>query len=120
MSQSKPLDEEISEVWIREVPDLRERSVHGVEVTRGREPSKWPWRVGVWVMEHVRDVPLEIELRREIAAALRAVPGVVEALEEDREVWAVRGEPEGKALAAAVGEVLDALDGELRAYLASR
>jgi len=120
VKQTEPLDDEIAEVWSRDIADPRERSIHGVEALRHRESSNWPWRVGVWVMEHVRDVPLEGELRRRIAEALRAVPDVVEVIEEDREVWAVRSVPEGQELVVAVAAVLDALDAELRAYLASR
>ena len=116
--QTPPLDEEIAEEWNRDIADPNERSVHGVCVTKELAPQPWRWRVSVYAMEHVRDVPLERELRREIAKALRAVPEVIDACEEDREVWRVNGAPTGRALVDAVAAVVDARGDEIRAYLA--
>ena len=79
--------------------------------------SKWRsggWHIGVDVMEFIRDVPLEGQLRTRILAALRAVPGVEEAAEEDREVWMVRGNPSGAALVDAVATVVDDLAAQTR------
>ena len=67
------------------------------------------WNVHVAVMELVREEPLEGELRRRIAAALRSVEGVETADEMDREVWFVTGVPSGEALVRAVAEVADDL-----------
>jgi len=118
--QVPPLDDEaVSEVWVREVTDRREREIHGVDALRQRDGT-WPWQVDVWVMGCVRDVPLEAKLRLGIAAALRGVPGVSAVEEGDREFWIVRGDPEGVALVRAVATVVDALAEEVRVYLRSR
>ncbi|MEO8553662.1 MAG: hypothetical protein ABI678_26995 [Kofleriaceae bacterium] len=106
--QTKPLDSEVEESWNRNIAVPLERDIHGVEVSKSRHHFKWRWRITVSAMEFVRDVPLEAELRHEITAALRRVPDVAEAAEEDREVWIVRGEPAGAALVDAVAAVIDA------------
>lgn len=76
------------EAWERVTgePDVR-----GVEA--GRIDFAGGWNVTVAVMEFVREDPLESELRRRIAAALRSVGGVETAGEMDREVWFVTGTP---------------------------
>jgi hypothetical protein len=114
VKQTKPLDDEIADSWSREIADPRQRSVHGVEATK----SRGYWSVGVWAMEHIRDVPLEAKLRAEIIAALRGVPGVEEAEEEDREVWFVTGNPGGAALVTAVAVVIDANAAAIAAEMA--
>ena len=106
--QLPPSDDETVEVWSRDIAEPKVSQYHGVEAVKSRT-GKWPWQVGVWVMEHIRDVPLEDELRHRIIAALRAVPGVVEVIEGDRELWLVRGEPKGLALVDAVAPVVDEL-----------
>jgi len=75
------------------------------------------WNVTVPVMEFVREEPLEGELRRRIAAALRSVEGVGTADEMDREVWFVTGTPSGEALVRAAAQVVDDLAGQTRDYL---
>ena len=105
--QQKPADEEIAEEWVREIPDPHDRELHGVDAVKLR--SDGLWQVSVYVMEFIRDVPLEDTLRARIPAALRAVPGVVDLREEDREVWSVRGTPTGSALVDAVAPVVDEL-----------
>lgn len=99
------------EVWERVTgePDVR-----GVEA--GRIDFAGGWNVTVAVMEFVREDPLESELRRRIAAALRSVGGVETAEEMDREVWFVTGTPSGDALVRAAAEVVDDLAGQTRAY----
>ena len=67
-------------------------------------------------MEFIREDPLESTLRHEIASALRGVGGVVQAEEEDREVWILRGEPTGRALVDAVGAVLDRHERAIREH----
>jgi hypothetical protein len=109
-------DEELAEAWSRDLAD-EQREARGVEATKFRDAGEWPWRVTVWVMEFVREDPLEDELRRKIDAALRAAPGVTDVAEEDREVWAVAGAPTGGALVAAVAAVVDALADRSRAHI---
>ena len=99
------------EAWERVTgePDVR-----GVEA--GRIDFADGWNVTVAVMEFVQEDPLESELRRRIAAALRSVGGVETAEEMDREVWFVTGTPSGDALVRAAAEVVDDLAGQTRAY----
>lgn len=73
------------------------------------------WNVFVSVMEFIRREPLEGELRRRIAAALRSVDGVTAAEELDTEVWWVTGSCSGEALVRAVAAVVDDLAGQTRA-----
>jgi hypothetical protein len=84
----------------------------GVESTRIDEIGGW--QVTVWVMEFVREDPLETEIRRRIGAALRAVEGVITAEEEDREAWFVTGTPSGRELTEAVARVVDELADKTR------
>ena len=76
------------------------------------------WQVTVAVMEFVREDPLESELRRRIAAALRSVDGVETVDEEDREVWFITGRAAGRALVQAAGEVVDDLAEQSRVFAA--
>lgn len=87
--------------------------MHGVDAVKLRD-GDGQWQVTVYVMEFIRDVPLEGTLRTRMPAALRAVPAVVEVSEDDREVWAVRGTPSGSALVDAVARVVDELAPEAR------
>ncbi len=68
-------------------------------------------------MEFVRNDPLETDMRRRMATALRAVNGVATADEQDREVWFVTGTPSGKDLTEAAARVVDELAGEIRAAM---
>jgi hypothetical protein len=81
------------EAWERltDDPDVR-----GIETARVDEIGGW--QVTVWAMEFVRHDPLETDMRRRMATALRAVNGVATADEQDREVWFVTGTPSGKEL----------------------
>jgi hypothetical protein len=94
------------EAWVRETDDP---DVLGVEAVRLQDTDEWSWQVTVSVAEFIRDDPLEAELRREIVAALRSVPGVTDVAEEDREVWIVDGNPPGEALVRASAQVVDRL-----------
>jgi hypothetical protein len=87
----------------------------GVEA--GRVGFTGGWNVTVAVMEFVREEPLEGELRRRIAAALRSVEGVESAEKMDREVWFVTGTPSGEALVRAAAGVVDFLAGQARDYV---
>jgi len=114
--QVSPSDDEVVESWVREIEDPRVRQYHGVGAYRTRD-EKWPWTVGVSVMEFARDPPLEPALRTRIAAALNGVEGVVEVIEGDRELWLVRGTPSGHALADAVAPIVDEFAPEMKAYV---
>jgi hypothetical protein len=109
IQQVQPLDPATAEEWVRKTdePDVR-----AVSASKARE-GQW-WHVEVWVMEFIRTDPLESELRRRIADALRGVSGVTSVEEEDREVWAVIGAPTGKALVEAVAQVVDDLADQTR------
>ena len=76
----------------------------------------WDWQLYLEAAEFVRDDPLESELRAAVDAAARSVPGVAEVVEEDREVWLIRGGDAAEVLAA-VSRALDGLAPKLRAYL---
>lgn len=109
--QIQPQDSEIQEEWLRETgePDIRAVGACRVDKIGG-------WQVFVSVMEFVREDPLESELRQRITTALRSVPGVTSADEEDRELWFVTGTPSGKALAESAAHVVDDLADRTRAY----
>lgn len=66
-------------------------------------------------MEFVREDPLGRELRRRIAAALRAVDGAESADQMDTEVLFVTGTPSGEALVRAAA-VVDDLAEQTRPY----
>lgn len=85
----------------------------GVEVP---EPS---WTVSVAMAEFIRGEPLEGEMRSAVDRALRSVPGVETIWEEDRECWALMGDPDGVELVRAVGEAVDRLALTARAHLDS-
>jgi hypothetical protein len=100
------------EAWERLTGDP---DVRGIEVARIEEIGGWQVTVGA--MEFIRDDPLETEIRRRMANALRAVKGVVTADEEDREVWYVTGVASGKELTEVAAQVVDELAGEIRAAM---
>jgi cephalosporin-C deacetylase-like acetyl esterase len=68
-------------------------------------------------MEFIRADPLEAEVRRRIADALRRVSGVTSVDEQDREQWSVTGTPSGEALVRAAAEVVDDLEDRIRAFM---
>lgn len=100
------------EAWERltDDPDVR-----GIETARVEQIGGW--QVTVWAMQFVRDGSLETDMRRRLAAALRAVNGVATADEQDREVWFVTGTPSGKELTEAAARVVDELADEIRAAM---
>jgi hypothetical protein len=100
------------EAWERVTDDWDAR---GVEAARFDFTGGW--NVTVAVMEFVREEPLEGELRRRVATALRSVEGVESAEEMDREVWFVTGTPSGEALVRAAAEAVDGLAGQARDYV---
>jgi len=120
LRQITPRDPEILEEWKRAVDGPR-ADVYGVDAWRsaGLNPRSviGSWSVAVNAMEFVRDVPFERELRQRIATALRAVPGITDVVEGDREVWVVGGSPSGRDLATAVAAVVDELAPKIQAYL---
>jgi hypothetical protein len=95
-------DEEIEQEWSREVDDE----------LRGMTATKWHdglWQLWVELANVLREEPLESEMRLGIESALRAVPGVTDVREGDREIWDVDGSPAPEALIEAAGAVVDAL-----------
>src|SRR5262245_21099995 len=103
-------DVEGDEAWNRLTG---EPHLFGVEAHRLDQPAGW--QVSFWVLEHVRQEPLESRLRSEIERRLRAVPGVAAVEEEDREVYWVTGAASGEALTRAAAAAVDDLEAELRA-----
>ena len=87
------------EAWERDI-EVDDGEVRFVDATR--VDCQGGWNVAVSVMEFVREEPLEGELRRRIAIALRSVE---------------TGTPSGEALVRAVGEVLDGLAEQTWAYV---
>jgi hypothetical protein len=111
------------EAWERDI-EVDDGEARWVEATRvrawellGGGHSPGGWNVTVAAMEFVREEPLEGELRRRIATALRSVEGVESADEMDREVWFVTGTPSGAAMVRAVAEVLDDLAEQTWAHI---
>jgi hypothetical protein len=108
-----PADEtDAAEAWERltDEPDVR-----GVGVARPDDDGDWA--VVVWVMEFVRDDPLEDELRQRIEAALAQVGGAATVEEEDRECWVVSGTASGPDLIAAAARVVDDLADRTRPFV---
>jgi hypothetical protein len=104
------------EHWLRRT---REPDVRRVEVLKRRGETEWAWSVHISAAEFVREEPLEGELRRAVAVALRSVPGVAKIAHEDREKWIVSGTPNGEALAKAVAAAIDGLADKIRAHIKS-
>lgn len=101
------------EAWVREVDD---QDVRGCGAGRF-DAGPWTWQVFVNLAEFVREEPLESEMRRGVDAALRSVGGVTEVAEEDREVWIVQGDPDGRELVRSVGAFLDSIADRASAHL---
>lgn len=110
------LDEGCDESWERVTDDPDIRSVDAARITLGEQPY---WSIGVADAEFLRADPLESELRRHMAAALRAVDGAETVWEDDREVWGVTGTVSGEALARAAAEVVDHFADQARAHIDS-
>jgi hypothetical protein len=113
VERTQPLDSEILEEWSRVTtePDL-------LGVGASRIPlDDWPWQVHVSVMEFIRTEPLESELESAISAALSAVPGVKQAVHEDREQWAVKGNADGPSLVRAASAVVERYSSKTREVL---
>jgi hypothetical protein len=108
------LDEECPEGWERLTAEPDLRGIDASLITVGGDQPYWS--VGVAVAEFLRDGPLEADLRRQLAAALRAVEGAESVWEDDREAWGVSGIPSGEALVRAAAEVVDRLAPRARAY----
>jgi hypothetical protein len=102
---SEPVIDDVRQVPVDTADEAWERVTDDWDA-RGVEAARFDftggWNVTVAVMEFVREEPLERELRRRSAAALRSVDGVESAEEMDREVWFITGAPSGEALVRAV------------------
>ena len=109
VEQVEPEDDELLEEWVR-VTD--EQHILGVCATRS--DGKWPWRVSISVAEYIREEPLQSKLHKAITAALKRVPGVTKAMQEDREEWVVQGKVAGAALVVACSTALNRLADALR------
>lgn len=101
-------DASFDEEWIRDIGDPHQRDLHFVGAVKQRS-GLWRWEIMVGVMEFIRDVPLEVDLRKRIPEALRKVRGVIDVREGDRELWLVSADPDvtGPALVDAVSGVVD-------------
>jgi hypothetical protein len=110
-----PMDTAVEEQWRRRTS---EPNVRSVTVSKLRLRTAWSWSVIIGAAEFVREKPLESEMRRAVATALRSVPGVTEVAEDDREVWVVAGTPTGEALATAAADAVDGLADRIRAHIA--
>jgi hypothetical protein len=111
----EPMDFEILEEWQR-ITD--ERDILGVSATRV-DDQKWKWRVFVAVAEFVREEPLESELWDRITVSLSTVKGVKSVVHEDREVWIIEGDVNGKVLVSSASSALDSLAPQLRKHMES-
>jgi hypothetical protein len=89
-----------------------EPHLFGVETIRNDEPPGW--QVSFWVLEHVREERFESRLRSEIEGRLRAVAGVSEVGQDDREVYWVTGSASGEELTKAGAAAVDSLENDLR------
>lgn len=93
--------------WGRRLSD-DDQDVFGVSVSLNRGVGDAPfWSVLVAPMEFCRTDPLESELAQALTLALAAVPRVSRAIEEDREIWLVEGDPSGPDLVRAASLVVD-------------
>lgn len=110
VKQIEPMDEEILELWVH---DTEEEEILGVEAQR-LDNDEWPWQVGIYVAEFIREEPLESRFRSAIMNALKQTPGVTDAVEEDREVWIVQGNVTGDALVRGCVVALNSLADDLR------
>ena len=111
MSGSIEYSEEDGPAWIRDGDEF------GLVEANKYDAGAWTWQVGVGMAEFIREEPLESEMRRGVEAALRSVPGVTEVAEEDREVWIVQGDADGRELVRAVARLVDSLTDRARAHL---
>lgn len=94
-------------------PEVLDYSVAPTGCDNGPQRT-WTWGLYVNAMEFVRDEPLESELRGAIDEAVRSVDGVEDVVEEDREVWAISGDPDGRMLFEAIGGVIDTFAPRIR------
>jgi hypothetical protein len=111
---AEELDGDTDEAWERLTDDS---DFLGVEATKIAGMPRW--HVFVAVAEFLGEDPLESELRRRMAIALRGVADVEDVAEEDPEVWIVTGSPSGDALIRAAAAVVDDLAVRARALVDS-
>lgn len=105
-----PLDENILESWER---ITKERDISGVGVSKLSETG-YSWQVFVNVAEFIRKEPLQSKLFAAVSQALLKVPGVSSVVQEDREVWLVKGNPTGEELVRYCAQVLNDLYPQLK------
>ncbi len=86
-------------------------------VSASQEIGDEYWYVFVSFAEFVREEPLESKFRKLIAKSLSEVNGVSSVEEEDREVWLVEGDPDGKELVTVCVEALKSIYPELKTFM---
>jgi hypothetical protein len=109
------MDSEILEEWRRVTEDT---DILGVSASKSADP-KWKWRVSIAVAEFVRKEPLESRLVDRITESLKKVKGAKAVAHEDREVWLIEGDVDGKALVCSASSALDSLAPQLRKHMES-
>ena len=108
--KQEPQDDEILEEWVRVTDSLDLLGVDAVKI----DLPEWPWQVSLYVAEFVREESLERKMDSMLVTALKNLPGVLEVVREDREVWLVNGNIGGEALVRACAQVVDNLLPETR------
>lgn len=100
-------DKEVLEEWSRvcEFPD-EEQELHLVHVTRWDDP-RFPWAITFGLADWVRQPPNDIIVGSYLTQALLNVPGVKQAVREDRERWLVEGDTTGDTLIRAASVAVD-------------
>jgi len=98
--------------WIHQTEDA---DILGVSASQ--EVGDEEWSVFISVAEFVREEPLEGKFRELMAKSLSEVEGVSSVEEEDREVWLVEGNANGKELVMASVKALKSIYPELKQYM---
>jgi hypothetical protein len=114
--QHEPLGSETAESWVVGLGDDL-RLVEAYRHKPGSFPEEWPWGVVLGIAEFARTDELERGLFGDVSAAIAAVPGVTEVVQEDREVWLVAGTPEGRDLVIAAATAAEPWVAKVRAFL---
>lgn len=109
VQQIQPFDNSIQEEWLRVT---EEQDLLGVSASKLDANT---WQVFINVAEFIREEPLQSALFDEITEALKQTDGVETAIQEDREVWAVRGNVTGESLIQSCATALNRLEPKIRA-----
>ena len=98
-------DDELLEHWVRACADI-EPSAQAVSAHRWDGPE-FAWSVSFDLGEFVTDPEDSHALHQTVVQALIKVPGVKEVGREDKEVWAVDGDPSGPDIIRAGAVAID-------------